>query len=91
MEAFESKRMSQPGIDISSGGHGVLGFPYGVLSWFCYVLPIGKDRFECIISINPASTHGAWPWGLRWIDVPFGMLMCLPWKVAMGLMCLSET
>ena len=24
---------------------------------------------------------GPWPWGLRWIDVPFGMLMCLPWKL----------
>ena len=24
---------------------------------------------------------GPWPWGLRWIGVPFGMLMCLPWKL----------
>ena len=24
---------------------------------------------------------GPWPWGLRWIDVPFGILMCLPWKL----------
>ena len=77
MDAFESKRMSQPGIDISSRGHGFLGFPYGVLSRFCYVLPIGKDRFECIIWINPASTHGAVAMGitLDWcafwdVDVP---------------------
>ena len=83
MDAIESKRMSQPGIDISSCGHGVLGFPYGVLSWFCYVLPIGKDRFECI-TVYELTRHqhmGPWSWGLRWIDVPFGMLMCLPWKL----------
>ena len=35
MDAFESKRMNQPGIDISSRGHGVLGFPYGL---WCFKL-----------------------------------------------------
>lgn len=37
------------------------------------------------LSVKYASTWychtGPWTWGLRWVDVPFLILMCLSWKL----------